>query len=372
MYTINPNRNTPWNGLPSLPIGDEYVRTLDILEKLGEAKAAMGMLQGRSAVLADQSLLISTISLQEAKQSSAIENVFTTDDELYKAFSKDHKERESGASKEVLRYREAIWHGNKYLEGSKAIDVSLIIELFQIIKNTKDTLRPNFADVFISRGGSEMGAGERIYTPPRGDGILEDKLNNLMSFLNNDEQFPIDPILKMIIGHLQFEAIHPFRDGNGRTGRILNVLYLKQQGLLDMPILYMSKYILRTKDQYYHTISGVTQRADWQNYILYMLDVVRVTSKDTYDKINRIMSAKEAIEDHIVKNTKIRNPQKLVSTLFAHPFTTTKHLTSNVYGSVNTARLVFETLIKEKILERVEISGHHYYKNIELYNILGE
>lgn len=217
-----------------------------------------------------------------------------------------------------------------------------------------------------------MGAGERIYTPPRGDGIVEDKLNNLMSFLNNDEQYPIDPILKMIIGHLQFEAIHPFRDGNGRTGRILNVLYLKQKGLLDMPILYMSKYILRTKDQYYHTISGVTQRADWQNYILYMLDVVRVTSKDTYEKINRIMSAKEAIEDHIVKNTKIRNAKKLVETIFAHPFTTTKHLTSNVYGSVNTARSVFEILIKEKILERVEISGHHYYKNIELYNILGE
>jgi len=134
----------------------------------------------------------------------AIENVFTTDDELYKAFSKDHKERESGASKEVLRYREAIWYGNK--------------------------------------------------------------------------QYPIDPILKMIISHLQFEAIHPFRDGNGRTGRILNVLYLKQKGLLNMPILYMSKYILRTKDQYYHTISGVTQRADWQNYILCMLDVVRATS----------------------------------------------------------------------------------------------
>jgi len=237
LYQINPDRRVPWNDLPALPIKEELYETVEIMKKLGDAKASLARLHGRSAVIPNQGLLINTISLQEAKLSSEIENIFTTDDELYKAYSDQHSEA-VGASKEVIRYREALWSGYNYLKEGEMFNQEYFIKIFQEIKQTTDKIRPPFIETTIKLGGTGPNAGQVIYTPPRGGGILEEKIENLVSFINDDEQYNIDHLLKMAIAHFQFEAIHPFRDGNGRTGRVFNIHYLTSKGLLDYPILF--------------------------------------------------------------------------------------------------------------------------------------
>lgn len=263
-YAINPDREKPWNELPPLPIAKELYYTLEITEKLGDAKVALGKLQGRSAAIPNQGIFINTISLQEAKASSEIENIFTTDDELYKAYSDKNAEDKEGASKEVLRYREALWTGYNFLKKKSGFNQDYFIKIYQEIKQTKDAIRPAFVPTIIRQGGSGANAGKIVYTPPRGKGVIENKLNNLIDFLNDDVANPIDPLLKMIISHYQFEAIHPFRDGNGRTGRVFNIHYLTKKGLLDLPILFLSRYIIENKDDYYKKIEGISQRGDWK------------------------------------------------------------------------------------------------------------
>ncbi len=373
LYTVNPDRNTPWNGLPLLPIREELYKTVEILEKLGDAKAALSRLNGRSAVIPNQGLLISTISLQEAKTSSAIENIFTTDDELYKAYSDKNMESEgSGSSKEVLRYREALWSGYNYLRQTNVFKEDYFIHVFQEIKQTTVGIRPSFSNTVIRQGGTSLNAGQVIYTPPRGKGIIEDKLKNLINFINDDEQYNIDHLLKMAISHFQFEAIHPFSDGNGRTGRIFNIHYLTNKGLLDVPILFLSKYILEHKNDYYSGLMGVSQRGNWKEWLLFMLRAIEITSNDTFHKINDIISAKESILNYVKKETKFRKPDELVSFLFTQPFIKVKHLVDAGIYAENTARDYLNKLCELQVLEKKEIEGKHYYLNLELYRILSE
>lgn len=371
-YTINPDRATPWNSLPELPIDSELYRTVEIYEQLANAKAALGRLQGRSAVISNQGLLINTISLQEAKASSAIENIFTTDDELYKAYSEQESEGSAGPSKEVLRYREALWLGHDYLKNKSAFDFDYFRLVYQEIKQLSDGIRPPSALIYIKQGGSGPNAGKPIYTPPRGKGIIEEKLDNLLNFMNDDDSYPVDPLLKMVIGHFQFEAIHPFRDGNGRTGRVFNIHYLTKKGLLDYPILFLSRYIVDHKDDYYTYLAGVSQRGDWKPWLLYMLKAVEVTSSITYNKINDIVAAKDAILQAIATDTQISRPEQLVNVIFTQPFTRVKHFTDGGIYVENTARKYLNQLSNMGILEKRTIQGHHYYLNLELYRILGE
>jgi Fic family protein len=372
LYQINPDRNVPWNELPFLPIKQELYRTVEIIEKLGDAKAALARLQGRSAVIPNQGLLINTISLQEAKSSSEIENIFTTDDELYKAFS-DKNTETTGASKEVLRYREALWSGFNYLTQHHQFDQDYFINIFQEIKQTTDEIRPDFSNTTIKQGGTGPNAGQTVYTPPRGQKVIEDKLENLIAFLNDDEQYRVDHLLKMAIAHYQFEAIHPFRDGNGRTGRVLNINYLTNKKLLDVPILFLSRYILDHKNDYYSGLMGVSQRGDWKSWILFMLRAVEYTSNITFHKINEIVATKDAILEHIKKDKrKFRNPEILIETLFTQPFTKVKHFVEAGIYAENTARDYLNKLHEMHVLEKKEIEGHHYYLNIELYKILSE
>ncbi len=372
LYKINPDRNIPWNEIPNLPIRDELFQTIEILEKLGDAKAALARLHGRSAIIPNQGLLINTISLQEAKISSAIENIFTTDDELYKAFS-DQNDETKGASKEVLRYREALWSGYNYLADSGQFDQRYFIQTFQKIKQTTDEIRPEFSNTTIKQGGTATNAGQIIYTPPRGRTIIEDKLENLVTFINDDEQFKIDHLLKMAIAHFQFEAIHPFRDGNGRTGRIFNINYLTNKKLLDVPILFLSRYILDHKNDYYAGLMGVSQRGNWREWFLFMLRAIETTSNLTFYKINEIVSTKDLILEY-VKNSKqkFRNVDTFINILFNQPFTKVKHLVEARIYSENTARDYLNKLCDMSILEKKEIEGHHYYLNLELYRILSE
>jgi Fic family protein len=369
LYPINPDRNAPWNNLPPLPIRQELYQTIDILEKLVDAKAALARLQGRSVVIPNQGLLINTISLQEAKISSAIENIFTTDDELYKAYS-DHN-TETGASKEVLRYREALWSGYNYLNNTGKFDQTYFIQVFQEIKQTTDVIRPDFLNTSVKQGSTGPNAGQVIYTPPRGLSIIQDKLDNLINFLNDDEQFKMDHLLKMAVAHYQFEAIHPFRDGNGRTGRIFNIHYLTNKGLLDVPILFLSRYILDHKDDYYSGLMGVSQRGNWKNWLLFMLRAIENTSNFTFHKINDIVSVKDSILEHVKKDDrKFRNPENLIEFLFNQPFIKVKHLVDAGIYAENTARDYLNKLCDMQVLEKKEIEGHHYYLNLELYRIL--
>jgi len=372
LYSINPDRNVPWNDLPSLPIRKELYQTIEILEKLGDAKAALARLHGRSAIIPNQGLLINTISLQEAKISSAIENVFTTDDELYKAYS-DQNTETTGASKEVLRYREALWSGYNYLQKTGQFDQDYFIQVFQEIKQTTDGIRPDFLNTTIKQGGTGPNAGQVIYTPPRGVTIIKDKLDNLVNFLNDDEQYRIDHLLKMAIAHFQFEAIHPFRDGNGRSGRVFNIHYLTNKGLLDVPILFLSRYILDHKDDYYSGLMGVSQRSNWKDWLLFMMRAIENTSNITFHKINEIVSIKDSILEFVKKDDrKFRNPEGLIEFLFTQPFTKVKHLVDSGIYAENTARDYLNKLCDMQVMEKKEIEGHHYYLNLELYRILSE
>jgi Fic family protein len=372
LYSINSDRNKPWNSIPPLPIREELHDTIEILRKLGDAKAALGKLQGRSAVIPNQGLLINTISLQEAKVSSEIENIFTTDDELYREFS-DNNNESNGASKEVLRYREALWYGFNYLKTTKRFDQQYFIRVFQEIKQTKDSIRPSFIQLTIKQGGTGPNAGQVVYTPPKNQEIIRDRLNNLIDFVNDDERYPIDFLLKMAIAHFQFEAIHPFRDGNGRTGRIFNINYLTNKGLLDFPILFLSRYILDNKNDYYAGLNGVSQKGDWKNWLLFMLTAIENTSNQTFNKINDIVTAKDSIIEYIKKEEpKLRNPEDLVGAIFTQPLTKVKHLTEQKIYAENTARDYLNKLCDLQVLEKKEMRGHHYYLNLELYRILAE
>ena len=372
LYPINPDRNIPWNDLPLLPIRKELYQTIEIMEKLGDAKAALARLHGRSAIIPNQGLLINTISLQEAKISSAIENIFTTDDELYKAYS-DQNTETTGPSKEVLRYREALWSGYNYLQKTGQFDQDYFIQVFQEIKETTDGIRPDFLNTTIKQGGTGPNTGQVIYTPPRGVTIIKDKLNNLVNFLNDDEQYRIDYLLKLAIAHFQFEAIHPFRDGNGRLGRVFNIHYLTNKGLLDVPILFLSRYILDHKDDYYTGLLGVSQRGNWSDWLLFMLRAIENTSNVTFDKINEIVSIKDSILEFVKKDDrKFRNPEGLIEFLFTQPFTKVKHLVDSGIYAENTARDYLNKLCDMQVVEKKEIEGHHYYLNLELYRILSE
>ena len=364
MYKINSDRNTPWNDLPELPIDIDLYYTIEILEQLVEAKAALAKLQGRSVAIPNQGVLINTLSLQEAKASSAIENIFTTDDELYRAYSMDKNDSIEGAPKEILRYREALWTGMKYIKEKDHFDQEYCIRIYQEIKQTSDKIRPPVAQIVIRQGGSGTNVGKVIYTPPRGKGIVDKKLNNLLNFMNDDDVFKVDPILKMAIGHFQFEAIHPFRDGNGRTGRVFNIHYLTKKEFLDLPILFLSRY--------YRRLSAVSQKGDWKTWILYMLNAVRITSIITYNKINDILSAKDAILSAIESDTDIIRPEQIVELIFTQPYTKVKHLTYKRIYAENTARNYLNMLSDMGILGKKVIQGHHYYLNLELIRILSE
>jgi Fic family protein len=371
LYHVNPDRSVPWNELPSLPIKEELYETVDIMKKLGDAKASLAKLHGRSIVIPNQGLLINTISLQEAKLSSEIENIFTTDDELYKAYSDQYHES-SGASKEVLRYREALWSGYNYLRDRGTFNQEYFIKVFQEIKQTTDKIRPHFIETTIKQGGTGTDAGRVIYTPPRGNGVLEEKLDNLINFINDDEHFNIDHLLKMAIAHFQFEAIHPFRDGNGRAGRVFNIHYLTSKGLLDYPILFLSRYILDNKNDYYHCLQGVSQRGDWKAWILYILRAVEITSNITFYKINEIVSTKDSILRYIESEGKFLNSEKLIEAVFLQPFTKVNHLVDAGLYAEKTARNYLNNLCNMKVLEKKVIEGKHYYLNLELYRILSD
>lgn len=365
------DRNKPFNNLPLLPPEVAIEEDITILKALVTTSRALAAVNMSIQRLPNPLILINTVALQEAKASTEIENIFTTEDELYKAISDTYKEENAtAATKEVLRYREALWEGYHLMVKNKRIDLDIIMGIFKQIKNTTAGLRSAQSLTVIRRGQSEFRAGEIIYIPPRGEEVLQNLMDNLIDYLNDDEKYPTDPLLKMCVAHYQFEAIHPFVDGNGRTGRILNLLYLVNKGLLIQPALYLSKYIILNKDDYYYYLGVVTQRGVWKDWILYLLDAVEKTALLTSELIESILAQMEATLNHA--KSKIKWYSKEVNELlFSQPYIKPKLIGEFLkISSRTTLTKYFNELVENKVLSVRKDGKEVFYVNDDLIKIL--
>jgi len=354
------DRKIPYNHLPLLP-PEEDIETKNILRKTISAGRALAQLNVTLINLPNPTLFLDTIYLQEAKASSEVENIITTNDELYKSLVADRK-IEHSATKEVLNYKEALWLGLEQLKTKPFITTNLCIKIVQCIKQ-------NDASIRVTSGTTLSNSlGEIIYTPPSGDQIIREKLANLEKFIN--ENITIDPLIKMAILHYQFEAIHPFSDGNGRTGRILLLLYLKLSGLLDTPAIYLSEYIIKNKVEYYRCLRGVTEKNEWEAYILYMLDMIEVTSNKGLKRLNKITTAMEKTAKEIKKKLPKVYSKDLIEILFRLPYTKRQHLIDENIGNLKTVGNYLIALEENGFLKSEKVGKEKLYLNQKLLEIL--
>ena len=363
------DRQIPYNSLPSLPPSEECYLDQKLYTLLTSSSRKLAELKGIASMLPNQSIFVNTIALREAKASNAIENIFTTDDELYKALTYQEEEFVQGPAKEILHYREALWEGFRQIKEEGCFTVDSIIQIYRKVKQTYDGIRPYQAETVIKKRGWGSLVGETVYTPPRGKGVVETMLAKLVDFLNDDDAYPVDPLLKMAMAHYQFEAIHPFRDGNGRTGRILCILYLIHKGLLDMPILYLSSYMLQNKDNYSHSLSNVTGSGNWRGWLSFMLEAVIETSDFTIYKIEQIRTLMANTEKQIgaYKQSLLKIE---ISKLFEQPYIRPKSLLSDKIKSINTAKKYLSELESLGLLAKERIGKEYVWFNTELMEIL--
>ncbi len=356
------NREIPYNDLPLLPPKAD-IETKSILLKTISAGRALAQLNGTLLNLPNPTLFLDTIYLQEAKASSEVENIVTTNDELYKSLVADRKIEDS-ATKEVLSYKEALWLGLEQIKKKPFITTNLCVRIVQCIKQNTASIR-NTPGTMLSNT-----KGGVIYTPPSGEKVIREKLANLEKFINEDET--IDPLIKMAIMHYQFEAIHPFSDGNGRTGRILLLLYLKLSDLLDAPAIYLSEYIIKNKAEYYKRLRAVTENNDWEAYILYMLDMIEETSTKGLERLKKITLAMETYADEIKNNLPKIYSKDLIEILFRLPYTKRKHLIDENIGNLKTVGNYLIALEKNGFLKSVKVGKEKLYLNQQLLTILEE
>ena len=364
------DRNKPFNNLPLLPPDENKVITINVLKALNKANKALAELKGIAKKLPNQSMLVNTISLREAKASNEIENIFTTDDELYKSLTIKDNELKGGA-KEVLFYRQALWTGYNEIISNNQFDLDLIIKIYQKIQQVNDGIRPPQTETVIKRRGSGLLGGSVVYTPPRGINIIRQKLENLFEYINNDEAFPHDPLIKLAVSHYQFEAIHPFRDGNGRTGRILTILLLLQKQLLDVPILYLSAYIIRQKEDYYYLLNKVTATDNWEKWIIYVLKAIEETSLYTILKIEEI-DRLFLNTNNLIKKELPHIRKETVEKIFEQPYISPKRLIDRNVKSLNTAKKYLKQMEKLGIMVSKKIGKEIIYLNIDLYNLISD
>ena len=354
------DRKIPYNDLPLLPPKAD-IETKNILRKTILAGRALAQLNGALQNLPNPTLFLDTIYLQEAKASSEVENIITTNDELYQSLVADRKV-ENPATKEVLSYKEALWLGLEELKNKPFITTNLCIKIVQCIKQ-------NSASIRVTPGTTlSTTKGEVIYTPPSGENVIREKLANLEKFINEDDS--IDPLIKMALMHYQFEAIHPFADGNGRTGRILLLLYLKLSGLLNIPAIYLSEYIIKNKTAYYQNLRVVTEKDEWEAYILYMLDMIEETSTKGLERLNKITQVMDKTAEEIKNKLPKVYSKDLMEILFRLPYTKRQHLIDENIGNPKTVGNYLIALEENGFLKSVKVGKEKLYLNQRLLNIL--
>ncbi|MHB8792550.1 MAG: Fic family protein [Thermoleophilia bacterium] len=351
----------PYNELPPLPPQAE-IESTKVLRKAITAGRALAELKGLGGTIPNQEILINSIILQEAKASSEIENVVTTNDELFKAFSAK-SEAFDPATKEVLRYREALWYGFNELEKRGILTTNSFVRIFQTIKQTRDGIRKTPGTALVN------GAGRIIYTPPEGEVVMRGMLKNLEDYIHGKDK--TDPLIKLAMTHYQFESIHPFADGNGRTGRIINILFLVQQGLLDIPVLYLSSYIIQHKTNYHRLLRAVTEKGQWEPWIMYMLDAVEQTAVQTRGKIIQIRQLIEQTLDVAHKKLPPNVYSKeLIELLFRQPYTKGQYLVDSGLAKRQTAAEYLKALEKIGILKSHRSGREMLYLNVKLLELL--
>ncbi|HUQ47256.1 MAG TPA: Fic family protein [Gemmatimonadaceae bacterium] len=343
-------------------LNSERFETPAILKRLAAATRQLAELKGVAQSIPNQSILINTLGLREAKDSSAIENIVTTHDELFRddAFP---AEATGTAAKEVLRYRQALKVGFDAVQESGLLTVSHIVNIQETLEGNRAGLRKVPGTVL------KDGAGRIVYTPPQHPDAVIALMTDLERFINDDAVFDVDPLIKMTILHHQFESIHPFYDGNGRTGRIINVLYLVQKDLLDIPVLYLSRYIVRTKGEYYRLLQKVRDKDAWEEWVLYMLEGVEVTARDAIETIRRINKALFQTKHQIREKYKFYS-QDLINNLFMHPYTKIQFLERDLGVTRLTATKYLDELAEGGFLRKEKIGRANYYMNVALLEIL--
>jgi Fic family protein len=357
------DRNAPFNDLPNLPPAD-FTESPEILRRLAKAARHLGELNGLCASLPDPKLLINTIVLQESKDSSAIENIVTTQDELYKAATEAGTA--SHAAKEVLSYREALYAGLEKMRIQKNLLLTnTMVEIVQTIKQNKSGIR-NIPGTALKNAIN----GEVIYTPPCCEDILRQKLAALEQFINDPDSSPADPLVKMAFIHYQFEAIHPFADGNGRTGRIVNALYLVQQELLSQPVLYLSSYIVKYKTEYYQLLRGITEKNNWHDWVMYILTALTETAQLTTRKIRSMLLLKDQYEMQMKKTLGSSFSYELLQLMFMLPYLKIELLEKKEIAHRQTASVWLKKLTGAKILKPHKIGRTTYYINYRLMELL--
>lgn len=353
----------PYNELPLLP--PKINMTPKVFIKAIAANKALAELKGLAGLIPNQAIILNSLILKEAKDSSEIENIVTTQDELYKAFSIDNASIDP-AVKEVLNYREALWYGYETVKKKQLITIREIVKVQEILIQNNAGIRKQPGTAL-----KNARTGEVIYTPPFGKDVIEKLLKNLEQYINSNEG-EIDPLIKMAIIHYQLESIHPFYDGNGRTGRIINVLYLILQDLLELPVLYLSSYIIKHKKKYYEGLDQVRLANDWESWIIYMLDSVEQTAKSTIKLIKAIkILIDESVEEVKRKRPKIYS-KELIEAIFSQPYCRISTLEKQLDITRFTASKYLKELEDIKWLRGEKVGRDMLYINLPLFTLLKE
>jgi len=347
--------------LPILPPNTE-LETKVVLKKCSQANRYLAELKGISHTIPNQNILINTLAIQEAKDSSAIENIITTHDELFK--EELFTEFMSNASaKEVHNYTVALKKGNQLVSDTGLLTNNSILEIQQELEKNKAGFR--------KLPGTELKnerTGETVYTPPQNAEEIISLMSNLEKYINDDSFSPVEPLIKMAIIHYQFESIHPFYDGNGRTGRIINILYLVQKKLLDIPVLYLSRYIIENKAEYYRLLQDVRDKNNWEGWILYMLDGIEKTAIGTIIVIAQIRALMADYKKRLRDNFKFYS-QDLLNNLFCHPYTKIEFIEHDLGVTRKTAAKYLEELTSAGLLRKEKIGVSHFFVNEPLFTI---
>ena len=354
------NPEVPYNTLPLLPPPTDQIETTDILKRCIKARVALAELKQAAELIPNSAVLVNALPLLEARASSEIENIVTTTDKLFQ-YADIAEARADAAPKEALRYRTALYEGTKMVQ-RRMLSTDMAIQICSTIKGQELDIRAEPGTTLKNRL-----SGETIYTPPVGQRLLIEKLDNWAEFMQRNTD--IDPLVKMAVQHYQFEAIHPFSDGNGRTGRILNILFLVEHGLLDSPILYLSRYIIQNKAAYYRLLSKVTTDQDWTSWILFILDGVEETCTWTTDKIKSIRELMQHTGQFVQKRLPKLYSWELVEMLFRQPYCRISNLVDSDIAKRQTASVYLKQLCDLGVLREIKSGRENIFvhpKYIEL------